>query len=951
MTKRILALLLLSAMMLTCLVACKNNGDDTGTTVAETGTDAEPTQAATDAPTEPATDAPTEPATDAPTEPATAAPTEPATEAPTEPAETEPADGIYDLDAEKACFAAKSFDECEAWDAEGNKLVTFFTPGQAASCPEIVDIPSDSASVRFWGWIGTTQDITALGYRIDKNAPVFSEEWFFNPEDGVVAAVTGAGGTFATRFNIYADVSSIPSGNHTLTALYKLADGTMVAITSVKVNIDYRKPVLGDATKSLTSDVASQSDFASSDLFNLFTPELPINQCGIEDGKYKLAGICDFVTTMDGKYSVALKDFWCQNAEGAYFFVRGTEGVTSDDVAGPDTHINDLVFYPINNYYETDGHPEGNSCGGAGICISRNDGGLTVTIKAYDAEWPSRVTNYRFNYACETGDILITDDNNVVNIYAGKTLLVSIALDGSVAIDEYAGLHTNQDVHFVKTATLTGADGSVNTVENTLVVDNAASDIGATARATTVLFSSIEVKALSETVIPGDPVYIVYPEFIMDQVNGGTGSTVSHTTAEMGDGFITLTSNGGDPYVAVVNLNANAKSAKYGALKYRTTGTNGGEFFIGSTGGWHGGDDEARYEYQNDGEWHVLVVDMTASASFNDTSVCNYCRLDYFLGNGGSIDVAWFAFFETAEEAEAYFAKSMPAEPVAPEIDWNNVKLQETLAINADQLGVAGFTRGAAFSPDGKYFFAGVLNANPNNVSMIDVATGERVAYLTFEANAFAKGLAVDDRGYLYVGLANYDSQNDVYLEVYKIDYDAKTLTQVSRLCVCAEDGKSMRVNGLGVANVGGEYIAYLFSDKQNVMFKLNVTDAANPAVVDSKAMAESFYLDVDTAGACYAATTGGKLSVLASDGSIAEYDVPNAYAVGMYDKYALVAPKAQAGNIVLYVVDKTTGETVANVTSDADLSAGSQFVYVKVCGDTLFVVVQNDRILSAKLY
>ena len=135
-----------------------------------------------------------------------------------------------------------------------------------------------------------------------------------------------------------------------------------------------------------------------------------------------------------------------------------------------------------------------------------------------------------------------------------------------------------------------------------------------------------------------------------------------------------------------------------------------------------------------------------------------------------------------------------------------------------------------------------------------------------------------------------------------------------------------------------------------NVMFKINATDAANPAVVASVAMSESFYMDVAADGTAYIATTGGKVSAVKDDAVVGTFNVANAYAVGLYDKYALVAPKAQ-GDFVLAVVDTTTGETVATVTADTDLSAGSQFVYVKVCGDTLFVVVQNDRILSAKLF
>ena len=76
--------------------------------------------------------------------------------------------------------------------------------------------------------------------------------------------------------------------------------------------------------------------------------------------------------------------------------------------------------------------------------------------------------------------------------------------------------------------------------------------------------------------------------------------------------------------------------------------------------------------------------------------------------------------------------------------------------------------RGFAVDPNGKYYYGGFLNRGTPTVYQFDVATTEEVCTYTFDEDpgAYIKAIAVDDRGYVYMGIANADNDGAVYFSI-----------------------------------------------------------------------------------------------------------------------------------------------------------------------------------------
>ena len=125
--------------------------------------------------------------------------------------------------------------------------------------------------------------------------------------------------------------------------------------------------------------------------------------------------------------------------------------------------------------------------------------------------------------------------------------------------------------------------------------------------------------------------------------------------------FVTLT-NGtvGDPYFTFRQVNA---SARFVVVKYRTLIPGSAfNYFVGSVGAdaTGMGDMSEMTFYQEDGAWHLAIVDISNLDAINEENFISFLRYDFYTcGTEQSIDVAYIAGFNTVEAAEAYFARSM----------------------------------------------------------------------------------------------------------------------------------------------------------------------------------------------------------------------------------------------------------------------------------------------------
>ena len=548
---------------------------------------------------------------------------------------------------------------------------------------------SELQNIALRGWIGFDQPIDQFGYYVDNYEFIFGD-FAQATED----AVLGAGGPNASRFQINVDLSYLEGDDHFVGFIVKLADGTIVQLRA-EIIIDL-PDLPKDITDSFVSDVNSNeigTTIDASDLGNFFIPEFPLGGCVVEangDGKlYHMTSINDFYTDVNGRY------FYKANvvdSNGAgWMFVRGYRVVNSDEIIEKFDPAGG--FYKINNYYETD---MAGSMGGAGIYARVGGGKLFIMIKYYDAANTTRVGNKLYAIDVAGTELTMADDGSTVSIMVDGVTYATIALSGSV---DYADINEIDPFgSFAAKAVITLKNGTTETIENTLVAATCESQIGVVSRAGSFKFdamsvggySAIEVPALEvetpvepEPVDPDAPVLMLNPEFINSQAGSSVSTIAQHIASheiktEDGVTFVRLTTNGGDPYVALINLGSYYELPQYMAFAYRTNCGHDGQVFIGSGNGWTGAGDSASIAWNENSGWNLAILDL---ANCGLTSIQNnlitYCRFDFFTGNGAEgdyMDVEYVAFFNSVEAAEKYFnalhdstTPDEPDEPVIPD--------------------------------------------------------------------------------------------------------------------------------------------------------------------------------------------------------------------------------------------------------------------------------------------
>ena len=294
-----------------------------------------------------------------------------------------------------------------------------------------------------------------------------------------------------------------------------------------------------------------------------------------------------------------------------------------------------------------------------------------------------------------------------------------------------------------------------------------------------------------------------------------------------------------------------------------------------------------------------------------------------------------------------------------------------------DDYAIAAYVnfRGFSMSADGRYAYIGALNGGSGirGVSVLDMQTGKitDLYYSYNELNAlpgspfsYAKGIAADDRGYVYAGFAYSVNYNYVSLGIAKQEDNGK-LTETSEIPVYTNDfepgdeaGTKVGVNGVEVAKVGDKYLCFVMVNYDyDCLYCFDVTDPANPVLnkswaidgtinfadpdctidMDGKTLKEGQYMAVDADGTvwlCVDFNEGGNgiikidptgincVGVIAYDG---------VYSVAHVGKFLLAGLK---NGSAVDVLDATSFEKVATIeVPDAD-----RITRMQVRNDTLYI-------------
>lgn len=160
------------------------------------------------------------------------------------------------------------------------------------------------------------------------------------------------------------------------------------------------------------------------------------------------------------------------------------------------------------------------------------------------------------------------------------------------------------------------------------------------------------------------PVYLIDGEML--NVTGGQG--IADATYDYEAGCITYTATAPDPNTHGQNfVPAGTILGRYLVLKYRTSSEGAqGECFVG-TGVGASGPDNVRYPaYITDGEWHTLIADLSVSKEWSPDGLTNHFRNDILIDKDHSIDIEYYAFFNTMKEATYYAENDCHVLPKAP---------------------------------------------------------------------------------------------------------------------------------------------------------------------------------------------------------------------------------------------------------------------------------------------
>lgn len=300
--------------------------------------------------------------------------------------------------------------------------------------------------------------------------------------------------------------------------------------------------------------------------------------------------------------------------------------------------------------------------------------------------------------------------------------------------------------------------------------------------------------------------------------------------------------------------------------------------------------------------------------------------------------------------------------------------------------------RGFSMSADGRYLYMGHLNGGTGvrGVSVFDTESctitdlyyaydGESAVGMSPVPFSYAKGIAADDRGYVYVGFAYSRNYNVVNLGIARQMEDG-TLEEVSYKPVFefgdpgAEGGIQVGVNGVDVAKVGDKYYCYLMINyTYDALYCIDVTDPASPKVNkdfgqngcivfsepsntvagDGFTLKEGQYLDVDTDGTIWLVANSNEgtdgIMKIAPDGSacVEVIEKKGIYSVEHVGGYILCG--AKDGSAVT-VLDDASYETIATI--PVAEGYGDRIVRMQVINDVLFVAdAGNDTIAINALH
>ncbi len=291
--------------------------------------------------------------------------------------------------------------------------------------------------------------------------------------------------------------------------------------------------------------------------------------------------------------------------------------------------------------------------------------------------------------------------------------------------------------------------------------------------------------------------------------------------------------------------------------------------------------------------------------------------------------------------------------------------------------------RGFAMSTDGRYLYMGTLNGGTGIRGVVVYDTQKCVVtdlYYHYDGEAglegspysYAKGIAADDRGYVYVGFAFSQNYNLVNLGIAKQQEDGSLEEVALKAAYEFGDpgdtgGIHVGVNGVDVVKIGDSYYCYMMvnydydalycfdvTDPENPKLNkdfgdnglINFSDDGNPVKAPGQTLKEGQYMDVDDDGTIWLVVntnegTDGVMKIAPDGSACADFaELPGVYSVEHEGGFLLCGLKDGSAVVVL---DDASYEQLASIPLTAEY--GDRVVRILVINDVLFVAdAGNDN-------
>ena len=171
------------------------------------------------------------------------------------------------------------------------------------------------------------------------------------------------------------------------------------------------------------------------------------------------------------------------------------------------------------------------------------------------------------------------------------------------------------------------------------------------------------------------------------------GLTSNYSTALNDDGTVTFTKGTALNTEAYFTIKPDSAvvTGQYLVVKYRTTAENltSTTIYTSTTNsGAVGGDNINGIPMFNDGEWHIMIVDLTQGATVSATDgeyIVKYARIDagYSLTAGETIDFAYIGFCDSLADVEAGYDVSFTKDTITSNGRVNLTKTEELLTVTS----------------------------------------------------------------------------------------------------------------------------------------------------------------------------------------------------------------------------------------------------------------------------